>query len=275
MATDMKTVKAIQYNNKSLKNIKDSNGNIIWGSQSDYPYRRLEYIHFSGSEYLTITGYRPQKSFHFLDVKIPPKTTDWQFVWGAAHTINNVYYRLFWQTNTDKKGYYRLKGDNTAAWDMDTYANTLLELRCRIYNTNNTTGEFWWAVSDASNVPMTGEPTDTQTGYTQIYGRKVSGSSYAVNFANFTSSLCIGGYMQNGTIGSLSACPIMNLYRYYVRASDDASQVVNLLFPCQRKSDGVCGLYNVKNGYFFPMTGTNITNAAAGPVIDEYWDLTA
>ena len=52
MATDMKTVKAITHNNKSLKNIKDSNGNIIWGSQADYPYRRLEYIKFSGAEYI-------------------------------------------------------------------------------------------------------------------------------------------------------------------------------------------------------------------------------
>ena len=51
MATDMKTVKAIQYNNKSLKNIKDSNGNIIWGSQADYPYRRLKYIIFTGFVY--------------------------------------------------------------------------------------------------------------------------------------------------------------------------------------------------------------------------------
>lgn len=44
-------------------------------------------------------------------------------------------------------------------------------------------------------------------------------------------------------------------------------------YPVQRKSDGVCGLYRVDNGTFMPMVGTNITSAAAGPVVDEYWDL--
>lgn len=30
--------------NKAVKQIQDSNGNIIWGSQSAFPYRRLEYL---------------------------------------------------------------------------------------------------------------------------------------------------------------------------------------------------------------------------------------
>lgn len=36
--------------NKAVKMIQDSNGNIIWGSATYFPYRRLEYIHFSGAE---------------------------------------------------------------------------------------------------------------------------------------------------------------------------------------------------------------------------------
>ena len=35
---------------KAVKKIEDANGNIIWGSQSTFPYRRLEYIHFNGSD---------------------------------------------------------------------------------------------------------------------------------------------------------------------------------------------------------------------------------
>lgn len=49
----------------------------------------------------------------------------------------------------------------------------------------------------------------------------------------------------------------------------------NKQFPCQRKSDGVCGLYDTQTNVFFPMVGTTITDAAAGPVVDEYWNLQA
>lgn len=41
---NMKDVKAITIPQGSVKKIEDSNGNIIWGSQSAFPYRRLEYI---------------------------------------------------------------------------------------------------------------------------------------------------------------------------------------------------------------------------------------
>lgn len=42
----------INGTDKAVRKIEDSNGNIIWGSQSAFPYRRLEYIHFSGAEAL-------------------------------------------------------------------------------------------------------------------------------------------------------------------------------------------------------------------------------
>ena len=45
-------VKEITIPEGSVKQIQDSNGNIIWGSQSAFPYRRLEYIKFSGAEYV-------------------------------------------------------------------------------------------------------------------------------------------------------------------------------------------------------------------------------
>ena len=51
-------VKEITIPEGSVKKIEDSNGNIIWGSQSAFPYRRLEYIHFSGAEYFD-SGYQP------------------------------------------------------------------------------------------------------------------------------------------------------------------------------------------------------------------------
>ena len=274
---DLKNVKAITIPQGSVKKIEDSNGKIIWGSQAAFPYRRLEYLHFSGTEYLQLGSYKPQKSFHFVDIKIPTNTSNWQFILGCAHTVSGTFYRLFWQTAQRGVGQYRLKADSTDAWSTDTYGNNLIELRMRIYNTNNTTGEFWFAVQEADNVPMTGEPVSPQDSRygNQLYGKKINSTNYAVNFNNWTSPICIGGYMSNGVVGSPEARPIMNLYRYYIRSEGDASNIVHCMFPAQRKSDGVCGLYNVKNGIFFPMTGTNITDAAAGPVIDEYWNLQA
>jgi hypothetical protein len=40
----MKDVKAMSIPEGTVKKIEDSNGNIIWGSQDAFPYRRLEYI---------------------------------------------------------------------------------------------------------------------------------------------------------------------------------------------------------------------------------------
>ena len=49
---NMKDVKALSIPQGTVKKIEDANGNIIWGSQSAFPYRRLEYIHFNGAEYI-------------------------------------------------------------------------------------------------------------------------------------------------------------------------------------------------------------------------------
>ena len=34
-------------------------------------------------------------------------------------------------------------------------------------------------------------------------------------------------------------------------------------------------MYDTVGNTFYQMRGTTITDAAAGPVVDEYWDLTA
>ena len=58
------------------------------------------------------------------------------------------------------------------------------------------------------------------------------------------------------------------------RETDGSSKLLVRAYPCQRKSDGVCGLYDVVNQKFYPMQGINITDAAVGQLADEYWDLT-
>ena len=104
-----------------------------------------------------------------------------------------------------------------------------------------------------------------------------------------TSGRGTGTSIQNfGAIGTLGACvnKMTNntytrngfwtgkLYKFekYVNSTD---VLQNNQFPAQRKSDGVCGLYDTVSQTFFPMTGSIVTSGAAGPVADEYWDLTA
>ena len=48
-------------------------------------------------------------------------------------------------------------------------------------------------------------------------------------------------------------------------------KISNLNFiPAQRKSDNKCGLFETKNGVFYPMGGTTTLTAAAGPTVREY-----
>ena len=65
------------------------------------------------------------------------------------------------------------------------------------------------------------------------------------------------------------------IYYFEERQTNYQGALTKQCYPVQRKSDGVCGLYNVINNTFYPMNGTTITSSAAGPIIDEYWDLTA
>ena len=50
MATNFSQVKALTITEGSVKKIADSNGNIIWGSQTAFPYRRLQYIQSTGTQ---------------------------------------------------------------------------------------------------------------------------------------------------------------------------------------------------------------------------------
>ena len=258
-------------NNKQVKCIKDSNGNIIWGSQSSFPYRKLEYINFSGTEYID-TLEKPQVGFYYLDAVVPNTNQSWSFIWGAGHTVSGTFYRLFWQTegNIAKS---RLKADNQNS--KVATSNNLRQFRVRIYSTNNSSGTFWRAIQDMNGVDVTGLPDSHSSTGTELWGLYTNNSSYGVNLNNFNTTLAIGAYHNNGSWSSAGAWLIGKVYRYYVRVGAGDTALRHAMFPVQRKSDNVCGLYDVITNTFYPMQGTNITNSAAGPTLNEYWDLTA
>lgn len=83
----------------AVKMIQDSNGNIIWGSQSAFPYRRLEYIHFNGAErietpfYAGTSGVNYQSEFTIDEV--PTGSNTLLYIGINDQTINNNLARLY------------------------------------------------------------------------------------------------------------------------------------------------------------------------------------
>ena len=65
-----------------------------------------------------------------------------------------------------------------------------------------------------------------------------------------------------------------NLYYFEERKTNASGTYTHRLYPAQRKSDNKCGMYDTVTNTFYPMNGTSTTTSAAGPVVDEYWDLT-
>lgn len=64
--------------------------------------------------------------------------------------------------------------------------------------------------------------------------------------------------MANATV---SAGPVINI-----------GTITATILPCERKSDGTLGFYNLNTKVFYPLTGTT-TSANVGPIIDEYPDI--
>lgn len=248
--------------------ITDSNGNILYNKTM---YRQLEYIYFSGTEGID-TLETPQQHFYFLDASVEGVANNhWGCLWGAGDNSSGSNFRLWYQLDvgtTPNRIAYRCKADNTQMIaDAPSYYGTKLEFRCRVYATNNTNGRYWWAINDVSDEDLTTNPQNENPG-TQIEGIYINNSSYAFNFNNYPTTLGIGQQRYNQGWGSNSQS-VMKVYRYYTRLTDDSSNIDKLMYPVQRKSDGLCGLYDVLNNIFYPMQGTNITTTAAGPTLNE------
>ena len=246
----MKDVKAITIPEGTVKKIEDANGNIIWGSYDAFPYRRLEYIHFNGAEYILTE--KPANNYYYLQFSLDSIVND-KFIFGTnGDTTSAGTMRI---TNRTSSGGYmqtrygRNSSSNTNIAQVST--NTIYQMRLRIF-ANNT---LYSALANSSGTVI-GSNNFTAVSFTRANMNKFA----------------IMGYGAGTTATNTSAGKV---YWYLKRASDGASTILIQAYPCQRKSDGVCGLYDVLNNTFYPMEGTTITDAAAGPILDEYWDLTA
>lgn len=242
-------------NNKQVKKIEDSNGNIIWGSQSAFPYRRLEYIHLNGAEYIQTNLKFQKNTFHYMNCSWDDVTHNYCPLGCAGDSTGSGNMRISWSSSTAGKfqcRYGRNSSSDTAVVSIS--ANTEYLVKMRLYSDN----KAWFAIFST--------PSETQLG-SKYYGTGISWTPANMN------TIKLGCYSYGTT--SQSALLKGNIYRHYMKTGDDTGDITYDRYPCQRKSDGVCGLYDVITNTFYPMTGTTITYGAAGPVADEYWDLTA
>lgn len=240
-------VKEITIPEGSVKQIQDSNGNIIWGSQSAFPYRRLEYIKFSGAEYINTNVSLPSGNrYKRFDLSLDFQNSS---NWGVNGFDSNTSNRF--NIGVNGNSYARYGSGSTNTWqDSDGY-----------YISLNTKYDFvLWASNGSTNLAI------DQNG-TNIW----RSANRSISFTSATGNLYIGAINNNGSIASYCE---EKVYSARLASGSYAGQLF-LGIPCQRKSDGVCGLYDTQNNVFRPMIGTNITDAAAGPLVDEYWNLQA
>ena len=244
---NMKDVKAITIPEGSVNKIEDSNGNIIWGSQSAFPYRRLQYIKFSGAEYIDTNKTMPSGSgYKRFDLTLTwQATNDWS-VNGFDSGTNNRF-----NIGVNGSNYTRYGSGSVATYqNVDGYNVSL----------NTKYDLVLWASGGSTNLAI------WQNG-SNIWTSATKSTTFSSNIGN----IYIGAVLYNGSPSNYAK---ETIYEAALRTTN-ASTYIFKGIPCQRKLDGVCGLYDVINNVFKPMQGTSITDAAAGPVVDEYWNLQA
>ena len=260
-------------------------GDLVSGSESgtliagpvvdEYfsPYRKLEYLNMGGN--WINTQMKPSASMYFMSFKLDPSAPlysgDYAQLWGAIGYSNSASQRAFIDYNTANI-YQRCKAQaNTSMYAVPSMnVDTMYETRFRAYSVNNTSGQWWYALQDITNSA-------------ELYGQFYNNSSLSMNL-NYFPYICINRNVYK-TSASTSATVYLQsqaggngnfkLYGYRINATGTSPTDSHLMYPCQRKGDDVCGLYDVITSTFYPCEGFNTTSSAAGPVVDEYWDLTA
>ena len=258
MAVNMKNVKAITHNNKQVSKIEDSNGNIIWGSYDAFPYRRLEYIHFNGTDNYIDSGLYPlypKNKAVWIKVDSDITTTSARIL-GSYNGNSTDAARRYYLVVNRSSGFGAAYGNQWAGGLSTSY----LTKPVLLWATQNNTGKVMYVGVKSF---------DDQTTYT-------ASTTITTTSAIQTSvKICIGSNFGAGGQTDTNAMYKGRLYLFRCKNTNGSGAIENEMIPAQRKSDGVCGLYDTETSTFHPMQGSNVTTAAAGPTIDEYWDLTS
>ena len=251
----MKDIKAISIPEGQVKKIENSNGDIIWGSQAAFPYRLLEYVHLNGAEYID-TGLKPNYPKNraiWIKADSNLTQTSVRVIGAYANSSADAARRCYFLANRDG-GFGFALGNQ---W-VGGKATAQLHNKVLLYGTINSTGKSTtWGVKS---------PDDVTT--------YASGSLSTSTAIGQTANIGIGTNIGEGGTWDSTYTFKGNIYMYRIKNTNGSGPIENDMYPVQRKSDKVCGMYDIKTNTFHPMQGTTITDGAAGPVVDEYWDLT-
>lgn len=220
-----------------------------------YPYRKLEYIHFNGAEYIesnmSTTSTSTTIKFSIDDNSLT------QCLTGTYNTSpptgNTGRYEVCRLQSGNINVYYGYQNANPPSIATYIPNDTIRKIVTSIESSANNKKTMTVNIYDNSNQLLT-STSATDNGYPlRSGGTYIMARRYAAN------------ELMTGTADSFTKGKL-----YYLEMA------LRTFYPCQRKSDGVCGLYCVSGdsyGGFYPMVGTTITQAAAGPTVDEYWNL--
>lgn len=270
MAQTMKNVKAISIpvngTDKVVKKIEDANGNIIWGSYDAFPYRRLEYINFNGAEYIQTNFYAGTVNINHqcefsAATKTPGGTNNAQVLIGTYDNSLANELRRFYPIHQNASGIRCSVGAAWSSYSTNFSADDKLKFSLTYNKDNNNYPRFYWYLF---NQTTGGNNIGTAAPLTQNTVGDLSTRAY----------LYLGCQVTGPTNERLENYWNGKVYNYQRRQNNASGTLLTNYIPCQRKSDGVCGMYDTVENTFYPMQGTTITDAAAGTIVDEYWDLT-
>ena len=248
MSIDFSQVKTITIPEGSVNKITDSNGVILWANEDAFPYRRLEYIKFSGAEYVnTLLSIPGNTSYKRFDIKVNLQNiTNWGI--NGADSDGNIRFNM----GVNGNGYTRIGVGNKNTWANGD--GVLLAL-----NTD-------YVLSLEVNGNAVGRVYNAQGA---LIGSGATLSS--ISFSGNSNVLYVGAANYDNNVSSYLE---EKVYNVVIRLGNASNLTANLI-PCQRKSDNICGFYDTVRSAFYSMSGTTITDAAAGPIVDEYWNLQA
>lgn len=249
-------VKEITIPEGSVKQIQDSNNNIIWGSESAFPYRILEYIDIPADAYLNLNSQGNSNIGIKLDINFNPTGQSTQLsgnIFGSIYYDGSTYYRYHITSTNSGLVQVWFGTGNYLYKDSDIYSNDnnrhLIELNIH-------------------------SPKDKK-----LYVDNIDKGTYTTESTIGTGLLYLGArrFNNNGNI------TINNYDRtirvYYCELSNDSYSIENpndisKLYPVQRKSDGKVGLLKVwKDGEAIKFCASETsTDCIAGPTVQEYYE---
>lgn len=241
--------------------ITDPNGVVLWASAAAYPYRKLEYVKFSGAEYFP-TGFTEKRSKRFeitfsID-SYPASSAGIMAAYGPSSEAQNrfVYTPMIGSTGTQ-------------TWRCSTSSSSGSTTKEATYLPLNTKRRARWNISQSNSSynAMLNYYLYDDSG-NSLYSGQVTGESGSYPTST---EFYVMATNQNGTAGGFASGKVYSIQRI----TTGSTPTVEVDFvPCQRKADGVCGFYDVLSATFIPIVGTTITDSAAGPTVEENWDPT-